>query len=118
MTDDGDDDRRFKVEPDSTLYMCGHGGWNVCRVGSQRTLAHITAGPIEALRLEALLNGVAPITQYYTALTREERDRVERIKRSREAPAYASEDADLDYLLDLVEVLSSGRRHQTGDDVR
>lgn len=112
------DDKRFKVEPDSTLYMCGHGGWTVRRVDSSFTLLSVVAGPVEAERLESLLNAVAPATRPYAALTSHELARVERIKRSREAPAYANEDADLDYLLRLVEVLSSGRRHQTGDDVR
>src|SRR5688500_12186949 len=98
--------------------MCGHGGWNVQRAGSYRTLAHITAGPIEALRLEALLNGVAPVTQHYVALTREERDRVDQIATRSAYPDYLDWDADIDYLLKLIGELTSGERHQTGDDVR
>lgn len=108
---------RFAVEPNSTLYMCGHGGWDVRRVGSYRSLAHVTAGPVEAKRLEALLNGVAPVTLPFVALTSEERDRVVQITRKIANPAYADWDADIDYLLRLVGDLTSGERHQSSDDV-
>lgn len=48
---------RYAVEHGSSIYMCGHGSYQVRRAGSWLTLVDLTAGPLQAWRLQNLLNG-------------------------------------------------------------
>jgi hypothetical protein len=49
-------DDRYVVESGSSVYMCGHGSYQVRVAGSYRTLVHLTTGPLEAWKLQNLLN--------------------------------------------------------------
>lgn len=48
---------RFTVRSGSSVYMCGHGSYDVRQVGRPGIVVDITADPIQAHRLENLLNG-------------------------------------------------------------
>lgn len=51
------DDDEYTVEADSSIYMCGHGGWHVRRRDRPGILVSFTGGPYDAARLRDLLNG-------------------------------------------------------------